>query len=119
MKKFLVIVFMFVGVAIPTRSYAQNHRGNKGIAPKVVGTWKLISIEATRPNGEVIRDWGEHPTGLIIYDLTGHVSVQFMRDPRPTAASRKLTTAEKSAAYDGYLAYFGTYELNDKESTVI
>jgi hypothetical protein len=63
---------------------------------------------------------GRNPTGLIIYDQTGHMSVQFMRDPRPTIASGQfsMTPEEIKGAYDGYYAYFGTYEVNEKEGTV-
>src|ERR1019366_7120069 len=65
---------------------------------------------------------GRNPDGLIIYDATGHVSVQIMRDPRPTFESgrdRPETLDEFKTAYGGYYAYFGTYEVNEAEGIVL
>jgi hypothetical protein len=90
----------------------------------VVGTWKLISIE--RVIGENISRpdyWmGSNPTGVIIYDSTGYMSVQLMRDSRPNFESgdRWITSSEeKKVAFEGYYAYFGTYEVNEKEGFVL
>jgi hypothetical protein len=50
------------------------------------------------------------------------MSVQIMRDPRPTFKSGNLGSAsleEKKDAFDGYAAYFGTYEVNEKEGFVL
>ena len=86
---------------------------------KIIGMWKLVSLETIRPSGEIVYDWmGRHPTGLIIYDVTGRMAVQIMRDPRPTFASNvsaKATPEEKEAAFEGYYAYFGTFEFNEEE----
>jgi hypothetical protein len=50
------------------------------------------------------------------------MSVQFMRDPRPTFKTGAWFTAtleEKKDAFEGYYAYFGTYEVNEKEGSVL
>ncbi len=55
------------------------------------------------------------------YDATGHVAVQFMRDPRPTVAAgtaRQATPQELRAVYDGYYAYFGRYRLSARGDVV-
>ncbi|HLM61209.1 MAG TPA: lipocalin-like domain-containing protein [Pyrinomonadaceae bacterium] len=117
-KKSEFIALIVLLLVIPLFSFAQNRAGNKKIARKVVGTWKLIAIEATRPTGEVFRDWGHNPTGLIIYDSGGRMAVQFIRDLRPKATSNNLTTNEMKTAFDGYYAYFGTYQFDEKEGTV-
>ena len=119
MRRHRILALILVLLLIAAFSFAQKRGRYEGISRKVIGTWKLVSIEATRPNGEIIRDWGANPTGLIIYDATGHMEVQFMRDPRPTAASSNLAPEEKGAAFEGYYAYFGTYEFNEKEGTVM
>jgi len=91
----------------------------------IVGAWKLASIERVRQTGEVERpdDWmGRSPTGVVIYDAAGYMSVQFMRDPRPTFKTGAWFTAtleEKKDAFEGYYAYFGTYEVNEKEGSVL
>jgi hypothetical protein len=63
---------------------------------------------------------GKNPVGLIMYDETEHMAVQFMRDPRPIFASGSdnATRDEIKNAYEGYYAYSGTYEVNGKEGIV-
>jgi hypothetical protein len=90
----------------------------------VLGAWKLISIERVSSDGQKSTSlWmGKNPVGLIIYHPAGYMSVQMMRDPRPTFASgdfAKATPEEIKNAYQGYYAYFGTYEVNEKEGFVI
>jgi len=99
--------------------------GAQSILEKVIGTWKLISVETVLPNGEATFVWmGKNPLGLIIYDQTGYMSVQFMRDPRPTISSgdrthRNASPEEIKSAYLGYYAYFGTFEVNEAEGVII
>jgi hypothetical protein len=82
-----------------------------GTAP-VLGTWRVLSVETVRPSGASLHDWlGERPQGVISYDPTGHMAVEIMGDPRPRRASPdSMTAAEHRAAYEGYYAYFGTYD---------
>jgi hypothetical protein len=88
-------------------------------AEKIIGTWKLISIEDTRPN----RPENEYnPTGYIMYDSTGHMAVQITRrSDRAKFASEditKVTTDEKAAAFSSYAAYYGTYSINEAAGTI-
>lgn len=95
-------------------------------AEALVGTWRLVSIETVRSNGEVIYPfYGKHPEGLLIYDRSGWMSVQIVSDPKPDvpkADSREgflaSTPTEKAAAADGYYAYFGTWTVDAANSTV-
>jgi len=87
----------------------------------IVGTWRLESIVDTLPDGSLYRWLGARPTGEIRYDATGHMAVQFMRDPRPTVAAgtaRHATPQELRAVYDGYYAYFGRYKLSARGDSV-
>ena len=94
----------------------------KTTAP-VVGTWKIISWETVFPDGTVSYPFmGTKPTGLIVYQPNGLMSVQVMRDPRaPVPASGSVlraTLEEKAAAFSGYYAYWGTYSVNPADRTV-
>ena len=117
MKKYRMFIFLFALLAMPNICFAQGGK------EAVVGVWKLISIETLGPDGQrkPSDTWGKNPVGLIIYHPTGYVSVQFMRDPRPTFASspKNATPEEIRSAFFGYYAYFGTYEVNEKEGFVI
>ncbi len=86
-----------------------------------VGAWKLISSEFRRSDGEVSYPLGKNAVGLLIYDASGHVSAHLMRPDRPAFASSdhlKGTPAEIKTAFEGYIAYYGTYEVNEEEDTV-
>lgn len=86
------------------------------------GTWQIVSVETVRPNGDSLTEWmGQRPTGWIMYNDAGQMSVQLMRDPRPrftVPGYRNAPMPEKAAALDGYYAYFGTYEVNVEAGTI-
>jgi hypothetical protein len=107
---------------------AQKSTASQGaaVAERLAGTWRLVSIETIRPNGEVIYPfYGKHPEGLLIYDRSGWMSVQIVSDPKPavpTTNSREkfsqAAPAEKIAAIDGFYGYFGTWTVDSSGSTV-
>lgn len=88
----------------------------------IVGTWRLISVEDRPEQGSPQYPYGERPRGLLIYDATGHMAIQWMKVPHPQVASGdedKVTPAEKIALFDAYVAYFGTYTVDVKRGVVI
>ena len=93
----------------------QRAKAKSAIASKFVGTWKLVAIEGQQvPRRDRV--------GLIMYDTTGHMAVQIMPIDRPKFAlsdRRQGTQEEIKAAFDGYAAYFGPYEVNEAEGVVI
>ena len=118
MKRNRICVLIIALFVFPSLCYAQDGK------EAIVGTWKLISSETvigennSRPNYWM----GSNPTGVIIYDSTGYMSVQIMRDSRPTFQSgdRWMASSEElKVAFEGYYAYFGTYEVNEKEGFVL
>jgi hypothetical protein len=85
---------------------------------RIVGTWKAISWESLRPDGQIVNIWmGLHPTGLIIYQPNGYMAVQVMADPRPMFTQNPATSAppydEFRSAFFGYYSYWGTYTINE------
>lgn len=91
------------------------------IADAFVGTWKVIALEDHGSSGNVIYPLGQSPAGLLTYHATGHMSIQLMKRPHPTFAAghaRWATPEEKRAAYDGYVAYFGTYSVDEAAGVV-
>ena len=63
---------------------------------------------------------GPHPTGLLIYDATGHMAAQIQPDRRRVSWPRvQRPTAEQALdAITGYTAYFGTYVVDEKARTI-
>jgi hypothetical protein len=63
---------------------------------------------------------GLHPTGVITYQPNGLMAVQIMHDPRPAFAKSRVlgTNDEVLNAYSGYYAYWGTFSIDEANSTV-
>lgn len=88
----------------------------------LVGTWRFESYEDRDAAGAIVRPYGAAPAGLLIYDATGHMAVQIMKTPPPDVASNdweRFTVPEKVALYDGYVAYFGRFEVDTARRVVI
>ena len=86
-------------------------------AKKFVGAWRLVSVEGTDATTHFAYD---HPTGILIYDRSGWMSVQIdvkgARKPFVNGAAGG-TDEEKVYAFDNYLAYYGTYTVDLKAQT--
>lgn len=90
-------------------------------ASRFVGAWRLVSCEARDSGGQLSYPYGERATGQLFYDAVGNMSAQLMRADRARFAARDPalgTDAEVRDAFDGYVAYFGTYSIDDAKGTV-
>jgi hypothetical protein len=123
--RFLVLALLL----LPTTAvWAQKSTSGHGsaTAEALAGSWRLVSVETIRPGGEIIYPfYGKHPTGLLIYDRSGWMSVEIVSDPAPsvpTPSSREkfsqASAAEKAAAIDGFYAYYGTWTIDDAGTAV-
>ena len=86
-----------------------------------IGTWKLLSCEFRTSDGDVSYPFGEEVGGLIIYTEEGYVSATVMNPNRPCFESGKQTQGtpeEIKTAFEGYVAYFGTFEVDREEGIV-
>jgi len=87
-----------------------------------IGAWRLISYERRNAAGAVTYPMGQNPVGRLTYDSLGRMSAQIMRPDRAqshAASAGSATADEKISAFDGYIAYYGTYTVNEKDHTVI
>ena len=79
--------------------------------PSIIGTWALVATEWRRADGRHANPFGADATGILTYDAAGYMSAQVMRADRPAAAVAGIDTA-MTTAVPGYIAYFGTYEVD-------
>ncbi len=89
---------------------------------QVVGTWKLVGTEFRDEKGEIYYPYGRELVGQLIYEDNGYMSVHFVSTTRPRFKSHDHhggTPEEIKNAYDGYIGYFGTYELDEAKGTII
>jgi hypothetical protein len=75
-----------------------------GDAKRFIGTWRLVS---------------DVSTGLMYYDSLGNMAAQVMPNrSRPKYAGVQPTPEEAKEAITGYLAYFGTYTVDESVRTI-
>lgn len=88
---------------------------------RLQGTWKLISSVGVYSDGRVIYPYGGQPEGLLVYDPNGNFSGQIQGQGRPLFESGNLlrgTPEEIKAAFEGYVAYYGRYEVDEDAASL-
>src|SRR5688500_13260051 len=82
---------------------------------RLIGTWRLVSVEARDAQGAVTRPYGAHPVGHLTYTAGGRMAVSIMRAPPPRVDSADLFrgAAEALAAGHAYVGYSGTVSVED------
>ncbi|MCH7804456.1 MAG: DUF3225 domain-containing protein [Acidobacteria bacterium] len=87
------------------------------IEDRFVGTWRLVAFERRGPDGELRPSTNSFSNGLLIYTSTGHISQQLTRESRQKFSGRASGEEAQEALYS-YLAYFGTFTVNEGQGTV-
>ena len=100
-------------VALGGLSRAQSTEKENGAAAsareKLIGAWRLVSLEVTGEDGKVTRI--PDLEGMLLYTRDGHISVQLMY---PKSASALTNDYVKN----GYEASYGSYDVNEVAHTV-
>ena len=84
------------------------------VARKLIGAWRYVG---TRINGG---NWdrGANPKGMIYYGSHGEMAVQIAPDVKRPRAGAVMTPDEAKIALTDYIAYFGTYTIDEQAGTV-
>lgn len=84
------------------------------VALKLLGAWRYAG---TRINGG---NWdrGANPKGMVYYGPHGDMAVQIAPAVKRTRAGAEMTAQEAKIAVKDYIAYFGTYSIDEKAGTV-
>lgn len=105
------LVFSFWAASLLMPLLAQKPKDS--IKEKLYGAWRLVRIESVGPKGELYDPWfGGGALGQIIYDRSGQMAAQLLRNPPAKNGS------DSKDAYDGYYAYFGTFEVDEATGIV-
>jgi hypothetical protein len=94
----------------------------KTLGEQLVGTWKIVSVDNTRPDGSIKQIFGANPRGIAVFDARGNTVIVLMRSDRAkfAANNRDLGTPEEfKATVQGTHAYFGTYSVIEAEKTLV
>jgi hypothetical protein len=84
------------------------------VRERLIGAWRYVG---TRINGG---NWdrGANPKGIIYYGAHGEMAVQIAPDIKRTRAGAEMTAEEARTALKDYIAYFGTYTVDEQAGTV-
>jgi hypothetical protein len=84
------------------------------VARKLIGAWRYVGTRRDGANW----DRGANPKGMIYYGPHGEMSVQVAPDVKRTRAGTIMTPEEAKVAVNDYIAYFGTYTIDEQAGTV-
>ena len=85
----------------------------------IVGTWAFVASEWKRADGRHANPFGAGAMGVLMYDASGHMSAQIMHADRPPVTTIAPTIdAAFGLAIPGFLAYAGTYDLDEAAAVV-
>jgi len=95
----------------------------QGVHGSLVGMWTLESCVRTFADGRKQHPFGEKPIGRIEYGKEGRMFALLMRPGRRSTLAPGLeldgaSEQEIREAVTGFVAYFGSYELDDASHTV-
>jgi hypothetical protein len=99
------------------------HGQNPGpLRAQLIGTWRLVSSSQRLTDGTIRPDpqTGPNGTGYLVYTESGRVCVVVGNPERSRWASVQTpTAAELRSAFDGLVAYGGTFEVNEAGQYVV
>ena len=84
-------------------------------------TWRLLDCYGKWTDGRITYPYGEHAEGQLMYNDRGAFSGQIAGSGRPVFESGNLlkgTPEEIKKAFEGYIAYYGTYEVDENNNLI-
>lgn len=94
----------------------------KSLQHQLVGTWRSVSVVATRPDGSKLEPFGANVRGGLIFTAAGHIALINTRSDIPKIASNNRaqgTPEEYQVIMRGTHAFFGTYKVDEAARSFI
>jgi hypothetical protein len=110
----LAAAILIMGAGAMTSAQAQT-APQGDVAKQFVGAWRYVG---TWVDGKPRPGRGDSPKGMIYYTAGGHMAVQIAPDRERKKAGREMTADEAKFALENYVAYFGTYTIDERAGTV-
>lgn len=111
----------FTFIMLCSTSQAQEVRPPKSTTEQFVGTWSLIAVENTNPDGSKTLPYGRNPVGLLVFTEAGDYALQILKATRPKVAAgdkNKATADENAALVQGNNSHFGSYTVHPEKRTI-
>lgn len=90
----------------------------RAVSERLVGSWRLVSYETRDRSGRQGTPYAD-AVGRLSYDDRGNMAGQVMRPDRARVEVGIGNAQTVRAAYIGYIAYFGSYEVAADGTSVV
>jgi hypothetical protein len=90
----------------------------KEVSERLIGSWRLVSYQTVDPSGRQGQPY-DAAVGRLTYDVNGNMTGQVMRPDRARVEVGIGNAQSVRAAYIGYIAYFGSYEVAPDGGSVV
>ena len=102
----------------------------KSLKDQLIGTWKLVSSDQVRLDGSKVKQFGDNPTGINVFDVNGRFFVLIASadnskiassDPKKIASNNpnQSNPEEVGGLIPESIAYYGTYSVNEEEKVIL
>ena len=94
----------------------------KTLKEQLIGTWTLVSSDQVRLDGSKLKQFGDNPTGINVFDANGRFFVLIASADNSKIASNdpnKKNPEEVGGLITESIAYYGTYTVNEGEKLII
>lgn len=112
----VVVIGLGVAAIAAATVWAQGKSDAARVRQQLIGSYRLVSYTGFDQNGTPTKL--PYSVGQISYDTAGRMSAHLMRDNRPGFSANPAPESERAAAYSGYVAYFGRYEIDADKRVV-
>jgi Lipocalin-like domain len=92
----------------------------KSLKDQLVGTWTLVSSDQVRPDGSRLKQFGDNPKGINVFEANGRFFVMVASADNSQIASngRSRTNSEEDGLIVESIAYYGTYTVNEEVNVI-
>jgi lipocalin-like protein len=109
------VVLLALGLALSAVGEARSQPASGEPARQLVGIWRYVG---TWIDGKPRPNRGANPKGYIFYAASGEMAAQIAPDRVNPMVGATPTAEEAKAALADYVAYFGTWSLDERAGTV-
>lgn len=113
-----------IGGMLSQGAFAPAAAQSPSLRQQIIGTWTYVHNYNVMPDGKRIEPQGPQGIGkgIFILDPNGRFVWNLIRSDLPKFTSnnrQKGTDAENKAVVQGVLAYYGTYEVDESNKSLI
>jgi hypothetical protein len=106
-RTFISAAALALLLTLPQPTMAQD------VSTSIVGVWKMTSwTRKETATGKIVKSYGEHPAGIVIYTKGGHFVAFVAGQDRKAPGKADPTDAERIELFKTMYGFGGTYKVD-------